>query len=264
MSGDQEPWVFRGGLVADLQRLIPVDNGNDLFLYKFPDQPNERFMSVRPYTHSDEDSLYALWTSFTFADWAVEAADVPEALRSVSADCIVGPFLTLCPAFTLLIEDAQDAAITGFVCGAPDSKLFHHNATMCWWSAMAEKYAADAFSDQVLGQFPEQARVCLADCGKRIHGGAVEELGGCPDDVLSQFPATMICCVWPVNPQEYFSLAKRLVTVLFAALRSHGSFGVHTWVQKRNAGVMDFYAKLGFNVVHEDLLTGRCMLGRKF
>lgn len=37
MSGDQEPWVFRGGLIADLQRLMPVDQGNDLFLYKLPE-----------------------------------------------------------------------------------------------------------------------------------------------------------------------------------------------------------------------------------
>merc|ERR1719431_2424292 len=38
-SGDHEPWVFRGGLTADLQRLMPVDSGNDLFLYQYPDTP---------------------------------------------------------------------------------------------------------------------------------------------------------------------------------------------------------------------------------
>ena len=47
MSGDQEPWVFRGGLVADLQRLIPLDTGNDLFLYKTPETSAVRLYSIR-------------------------------------------------------------------------------------------------------------------------------------------------------------------------------------------------------------------------
>lgn len=77
MSGHQEPWVFRGGLVADLQRLIPVDNGNDLFIYKFPEQPNENFMSVRPYLHTDEDTLLEMWSRKAFTDLGVKMDDVP-------------------------------------------------------------------------------------------------------------------------------------------------------------------------------------------
>lgn len=125
---------------------------------------------------------------------------------------------------------------------------------------MAEKYPKEAFT---LDALPDQVGDALKWCAKRIHNssGATEEV---PEDVLAQFPAVMVCCVWPVNPQEYFSLAKRLATVLFAALRSHGSFGVHTWIEKRNGPAQEFYSKLGFNLVYEDVLTGRSMLGRKF
>lgn len=77
MSGDQEPWVFRGGLVADLQRLIPVDNANDLFLYKFPEQPNDDFMSIRPYTYADEETIYGLWNSYVCCDWGVAQSSIP-------------------------------------------------------------------------------------------------------------------------------------------------------------------------------------------
>jgi protein O-GlcNAcase/histone acetyltransferase len=49
LSGDHEPWVFRGGLTADLQRLMPVDSGNDLFLYQFPDQPTTNIYNIRSY-----------------------------------------------------------------------------------------------------------------------------------------------------------------------------------------------------------------------
>lgn len=96
MSGDQEPWVFRGGLTADLQvylikkinikilkeiiitlikkrrkdkktnvnfilqRLIPVDSGNDLFVYKAPEVPSSKIYTIRPYLASDEDAVYAV------------------------------------------------------------------------------------------------------------------------------------------------------------------------------------------------------------
>ena len=49
-SGDHEPWVFRGGLTADLLRLMPVDTGNDLFLYQYPDHPTNLVYKMRPYT----------------------------------------------------------------------------------------------------------------------------------------------------------------------------------------------------------------------
>lgn len=77
MSGDQEPWVFRGGLVADLQRLIPVDNANDLFLYKFPEQPNDDFMTIRPYLYTDENVVNGLWNNYTFSDWGVDPNLIP-------------------------------------------------------------------------------------------------------------------------------------------------------------------------------------------
>lgn len=57
MSGDQEPWVFRGGLTADLQRLIPIDNGNDLLAYKLPTSPTSELYNIRPYKESDKEQV---------------------------------------------------------------------------------------------------------------------------------------------------------------------------------------------------------------
>ena len=58
MSGDHEPWVFRGGLAADLQRLMPVDSGNDLFLYQYPESPVSEVFHIRPFRPSDEEECY--------------------------------------------------------------------------------------------------------------------------------------------------------------------------------------------------------------
>ena len=49
LSGDHEPYVFRGGLTADLQRLMPVDSGNDLFMYQYPDHPTNIVYKIRPF-----------------------------------------------------------------------------------------------------------------------------------------------------------------------------------------------------------------------
>ncbi|CAB3257687.1 unnamed protein product [Arctia plantaginis] len=51
-SGAQEPWVFRGGLTADLRRLLPVECTSDALrpLAPLPHPP----LTVRPYTAGDE------------------------------------------------------------------------------------------------------------------------------------------------------------------------------------------------------------------
>ncbi len=60
LSGDHEPWMFRGGLISDLQRLLPLDSGNDLYFYKFPDVPAPQLWYVRPFQPGDEEAVYAL------------------------------------------------------------------------------------------------------------------------------------------------------------------------------------------------------------
>ncbi len=59
-SGDHEPWMFRGGLLSDLQRLLPLDSGQDLYLVKYPDVPVTQLYYVRPFQPKDEDEIYSL------------------------------------------------------------------------------------------------------------------------------------------------------------------------------------------------------------
>lgn len=75
--GDQEPWLFRGGLTGELQvenivcfdddykenvgsfqRLLPVESVSDLFLYKAPDSPSSRIYTIRPYLPNDQLHIY--------------------------------------------------------------------------------------------------------------------------------------------------------------------------------------------------------------
>ena len=36
---------------------MPIDGGNDLFIYKLPDVPTTNYYSIRPYTRIDEKQI---------------------------------------------------------------------------------------------------------------------------------------------------------------------------------------------------------------
>lgn len=39
---------------------MPIDSGNDLFIYKLPDVPTSNYYIIRPYTHLDEEDVYSV------------------------------------------------------------------------------------------------------------------------------------------------------------------------------------------------------------
>ena len=107
LSGEQEPWVFRGkfvfiifffytswfvipkfsplisgGLAADLQRLLPLETANDLFLYKTPETPTRQVYTIRPYLSADSEMLYALCRKLYVARFSDESHELEMALDS--------------------------------------------------------------------------------------------------------------------------------------------------------------------------------------
>lgn len=55
------------GFACFIQRLIPVDRGTDLYLYKAPDIPGSQTYTIRPYRASDETAVYKV-CMMTFKD----------------------------------------------------------------------------------------------------------------------------------------------------------------------------------------------------
>lgn len=125
MSGDQEPWIFRGGLVVDIQRLIPIDSGNDLFIYKLPETPVLQLFSIRPYIHTDESSVYKICHE-TCRDGSDCTELFPESLQGIAADRLVAPFIILNPEFCMVVENVKKL-IVGYACAAPDAKHFYRS-----------------------------------------------------------------------------------------------------------------------------------------
>ncbi|XP_026323018.1 protein O-GlcNAcase isoform X2 [Hyposmocoma kahamanoa] len=57
-SGAQEPWVFRGGLTADLRRLLPIECSGEVMRPQA--MPPGLPLTVRPYIPSDEEAVCAI------------------------------------------------------------------------------------------------------------------------------------------------------------------------------------------------------------
>ncbi|XP_055381080.1 protein O-GlcNAcase [Condylostylus longicornis] len=211
MSGDQEPWVFRGGLTADLQRLIPIDGGNDLFIYKLPDVPLSTIYTIRPYTPMDEGQIYDVYKKLSFDS----SITLPENLSDIFVDREIGAFLTLNPELCMVVQNSENEII-GFACATLDSRIFYRNQEICWIPEMREKYPLNLLENEDLHEN-------IKDVINYFHNYK----HNCPQDVLNSHPSILRCCLQRDDLLIDQSIAKRVITVLLAALRSNGSFGVH-------------------------------------
>nr|XP_033333106.1 protein O-GlcNAcase isoform X1 [Megalopta genalis] len=228
MSGDQEPWVFRGGLTADLQRLIPVDSGNDLFVYKAPEVPSSKIYTIRPYLSSDEEGVYAVCNKL-----------YGSTISSAVADRLVGGFLTLSPELCMVVED--ESGIVGYALAALNVKTYNQKLAVSWIPELRLKYPLDDSINDMSQN--------VQDAIRYFHSFVPEV----SEQLCRQHPSNLLCAVLPCLTDQ--SVPKRLITCILAALRANGSFGVHTTMSSIEKESQEFYSKLGFvdlNQAHEE------------
>nr|CAG4636800.1 EOG090X01OH [Ceriodaphnia reticulata]SVE72785.1 EOG090X01OH [Ceriodaphnia reticulata] len=246
LSGEQEPWVFRGGLAADLQRLLPLESVNDLFLYKTPETPTRQVYTIRPYLASDERSVYELCRRLHLARVGATSCDMEKTLHSypdLLGDIYFGAFVTLSPQLCFVVED--DHSVVGFVAAAANAKELQRQIRVAWIPDMQSKYPELFHCNSV-----EDANipVPLKDLTVKLQRLHSEDL---PDALLTYHPSQLK--MWLSDTVIDHSVSKRLLTCAVAALRAHGSSGCH--VYDVDVFSMDFYSRLGFvelkNVTHD-------------
>lgn len=247
MSGEQEPWVFRGGLTADLQRLIPVDSGNDLFIYKPPDVPSSKIYTIRPYLAVDESNVYDICRR-TCMD-GMDGSDCFRDCPDLVGDKLVGGFLSLTPEFCFAVED--DIGLVGYALAALDAKQFHKKLELSWLPEMCHKYPQ-----------PEKNSGETLSMTEELISWFHNFKGDVPESIHSQHPSIMCCSLLTSVLDQ--SVAKRLVTCLLAALRANGSFGVYVPVSSKDRYMIEFYGKLGFLELSPGLSPDTIYLGRAF
>lgn len=265
MSGDQEPWVFRGGLVADLQRLIPLDAGNDLYLYKLPETSAVNLYTIRPYVFTDEVGTYRICNQ-TMTDEEEIVQRLPDALANIYADRHLGPFLTLSPEFCMIVEDNSNG-IVGYACAAIDAKIFFRNIEQCWIPEMCVKYplslldSLNTSNEVSKAADSTESSQTIRDCITYFHNFKNDY----PANVCNSHPSVMCCRILKSHLAEDETVCKRIITVLLAALRSNGSsFGVHVCIDRTDRFLYQFYSKLGFAEIYRDETDCKIYLGRNF
>ncbi|KAF4521040.1 hypothetical protein B566_EDAN008112 [Ephemera danica] len=248
MSGEQEPWVFRGGLTADLQRLIPVDSGNDLFIYKPPDVPCSKIYTIRPYLPTDEAAVYEVCRKT--CDDGMDGTEVYPGVPNLIGDRSVGSFLTLSPEFCFVVEDC-DWGVVGYALAALDARQFASKVTAAWVPEMCEKYPK-----------PEPKESDMMSVAEETILGFHNYKSDVPDSILTHHPSCLTSALLTSVMDQ--SVAKRLITCLLAALRANGSFGCHIELNVSDKYLQEFYTKLGFTELGLGLTQDTVFLGRTF
>ena len=263
-SGDHEPWVFRGGLISDLLRLLPLDSGHDLYSFKYPEVPMSLLYNVRPYEAKDERHVYALAASL-YEEEIECPMGLCESDRMVVGDKYVGAFLTLCPEYCFVAENMSDGAIIAFVLTAPDATTFQRRHNVAWLPEMRIKYP------RKVGDVNEAMLSPIGEMMLSFHlEEETDELPAClasasvPTTTSSSSSGSGASVPWGLfnlyissSVVGDASVGKRLAMLSMASLRASGTLRVYTEIRTRDTRSKDLYGSMGFLMVspHVGLLS---------
>ncbi|XP_009305481.1 protein O-GlcNAcase isoform X1 [Danio rerio] len=226
LSGDQEPWAFRGGLAGEFQRLLPIDGANDLFYQPPPSMPTSKIYTIRPYFAKDESAIYKICKEM-FTE-SCEGISFSDESPDLIGDRLVGGFLTLSPDYGFVLEDEE--GVCGYAMGTVDVKPFVKKCKLSWIPFMQEKYIKpDAEKD-----LSEAEKMMLS-----FH----EEEDGLPESFLRNFPSLIKVDIHAKVTDP--SVAKSMMGCLLSSLKANGSHGAFCEVRQIDKRMLDFYSKLG-------------------
>ncbi|XP_063047035.1 protein O-GlcNAcase [Engraulis encrasicolus] len=229
LSGDPEPWAFRGGLAGAFQRLLPIDGANDLFYQPPPSMPTSKLYSIRPYYPKDEASVYKICKEmYSEGCDGIPFSDGSQA--DLIGDRLVGGFLTVSPDYGFVLEDEE--GICGYALGTVDVKPFVKKCKASWIPFMQEKYGKPEEGDDK--ELSEAEKMMLS-----FH----EEEEGLPESFLHNFPSLIKVDIHAKVTDP--SVAKSMMGCLLSSLKANGSAGAFCEVRQVDKRMLDFYSKLG-------------------
>ncbi|XP_065263692.1 protein O-GlcNAcase isoform X2 [Emys orbicularis] len=224
LSGDQEPWAFRGGLAGEFQRLLPIDGANDLFFQPPPLTPTSKVYTIRPYFPKDEASVYKICR-----EMYDDGADQPfHSQPDLIGDKLVGGLLSLSLDYCFVLEDED--GICGYALGTVDVTPFIKKCKISWIPFMQEKYSKPN-GDKELS---EAEKIMLS-----FH----EEQEVLPETFLANFPSLIKLDIHKKVTDP--SVAKSMMACLLSSLKANGSRGAFCEVRPDDKRILEFYSKLG-------------------
>lgn len=229
MSGEQEPWLFRGGLTAELQRLLPLESVSDLFLYKPPELPTSKIYTIRPYLASDEAAVYEVCRKT--CDDGGDGSEVFPDYPNLIGDKLVGGFLCLSPEYCFVVED--ESGVCGYALAALDAQQFQKKLEMAWITELCSKYPA-----------PKKDNGEMMTPSEEIISSFHNYKCTMPEEVYKHHPSVVRMGI--LSTVSDLSVPKRLLACVLSTLKANGSHGLFSEVNVGDKTVLEFYSKLGF------------------
>ncbi|TCO55113.1 hypothetical protein EV192_108401 [Actinocrispum wychmicini] len=170
----------------------------------------------------DTDALYkvCLETADDGGD-GTELFDDPQLVGHIFA----APYPIFEPSLAFVAEDG--AGVGGYIIGALDTLAFGETLEREWWPKLRARYPLD-------GEYGEHDRRMV----DLIHNPPPP-----PDVAYPGHPSHLHIDI--VARMQGEGLGVRFMDTMFAALRAHGSPGVHLGVWARNTRAIGFYRHLG-------------------
>jgi len=225
--------VFRGGVQAEFQRMLPVEGADDLFYTPPPSIPSYTDLQVRPYITADESAVYELCGKT--GGETMEIADTDSFHSNLIADKLVGGFLTLSQEFCFVLESSSQG-LCGYTVAALDAKAYTSKLGVAWTPSLCKKYPQPNNGKELKG----------AD---KIIDSFHNEEQWYPEILYPRYPSLLHVCILPEKIQD-LSLAKHLLACALSALKGAGSTGVYTEVNPSDKAMLELYTKLGFFDLH--------------
>jgi ribosomal protein S18 acetylase RimI-like enzyme len=181
---------------------------------------------IRPYQAADLDDLYRICLQ--------TAASGQDATTLVSDPMLPGqvfaaPYGLFEPSLAWVAED--EAGVAGYVLGALDTRAFEGRLERDWWPALRTRYP----DPRQLADPPSELEwLCLQAIHQPFTAAAA---------LVSSYPSHLHIDLLPRLQGR--GLGRRLIEILFAALRADGSPGVHLQVGRTNHRAVAFYQHLG-------------------
>ncbi|XP_033757465.1 protein O-GlcNAcase-like isoform X2 [Pecten maximus] len=225
--GDSEPWVFRGGLQGEFERLLPTRSACDLYYMQPPEVIIRNQYHYRPYKCSDESAVYQI--CLQTCDDGMDGTEVFPDMPELIGDRILGAMTTLSPENCFVVED--DVGVCGYAVGTLSARQLQERAKIAWIPAMKEKYPLvqkdqPSPADEVIASFHNEQR-CI------------------PETVLQKYQSAVRVDFIPNRVVDY-SVPKRLLACALNAIKSSGSEGVHVEMNVGDKCMIDHYRRIGF------------------
>ena len=183
---------------------------------------------IRPYGPADLDALYRI--CLLTGDKGQDATALYRDPRLLG-HCFAAPYGLFEPSLAFVAEDT--AGVGGYIVGALDSQAFEKGLESKWWPRLRTRYP-----DPPPG-LPSQQWTPDQHVAHVIH-----HPWRTPDEVAGRYPSHLHINLLPRLQASGYG--RQLINTLTAALRDHGSWGVHLYVTLGNGRAARFYRHIGF------------------